>query len=128
MALVAEECLICDTLLEAARAQIAIHRLHGLVRGRDFPYNTPLSPADRFGRNDSSTALVKRHVRPFRMADGKFCIPITPLVRALLTSGRLNEVTDLTAAQRTRLLAIWAARRTILDSELNEDQSGLEDT
>jgi hypothetical protein len=126
MPIITHECLVCDTLLEAERSQIAIHRLNALIYDRGFPYVTPLKPSDRVGPDDGSTVEVKRHVRPFRLADGKFVVPITPRVRELLTSGRLAGVTDLTAAQRTRLLAIWAARRTVSDNELSEDQDGLD--
>lgn len=126
MADVTVECLICDSLLEAARAQIAIHRLSKLLDGRDFPYLTPVSPGDRIGPDDGSTVEIKRHVRPYRLADGKIAVPITAIVRRLLSSGRLSEIADLTAAQKTRLLAIWQARRVLAENEVSDDQTGID--
>lgn len=126
MADITVECLVCDTLLEVVRAQLAIHRLSALIDKRGFPYTTPIAPGDRVGLDDGSTVEIKRHVRPYRLADGKIAVPVTAIVRRLLTSGRLSEITDLTAAQRTRLLAIWAARRTLAEGEVSDDQEGID--
>lgn len=119
------EYLICNSLLEVARAQLAIHALNAKVAGRGFPYVTPLRAEDRIGPDDGSTVEVKRHVRAVRLADGTFGIPISPKVRALLESGRLGEVTELTATQRTRVAAIWAARRAVADAEIPEQSEDI---
>lgn len=127
MAALTVECVVCDTLLEAGRVLLAVHRLNKLINGRDFPYTTPLSPADRVGPDDGSTVIVRRHVRPYRMTDGKIAVPVTALVRALITSGRLGEVSELTVTQRQRLQNLWAARRTLADSEISDDQAGIDE-
>lgn len=119
--------IICDTLLEAARVQLAIHKLSDRIDGRGYPYMTPGSPGDVRGFDAGTTVEVRRHVRPVRLVDGKIAVPVSALVQRLLTSGRLGEITELTAAQRTRILALWAARRELLANEEADDQSGLED-
>lgn len=119
--------IVCDTVLEAARVALAIHRLSGILGGRSFPYTTPLRPEDRVGPDDGSTVIVRRHVRPILLADGKIAVPVTPFVASLLGSGRLAEVSELTAIQRTRIANLFSARRALLDAEIAADQASAEE-
>lgn len=116
------DCIICDTLLDVGRALLAIHRLRSLVDGRDYPYTTPLNPSDRVGPDDGSTVEIKRIVRPYKLADGKFAVPITPVVQRLLDSGKLAEVKDLTLTQRNKLATAIAAQRQVTEAEVTEEQ------
>jgi hypothetical protein len=115
------DCIVVDTLLDVGRTLLAIHRLRALVDGRDYPYTTPLDPKDRVGPDDGSTVEIKRIVRPYKLADGKFAVPITPVIQRLLDSGKLADVKELTALQRTKLATAVAARRQVTDGEVTDE-------